>query len=362
MGPGLGRREQRRRDEAGQDQEQAGELSTCTPPLPNANQENGCQTSGSPNTATNAGRRQRDRGRDPRSRGRVARALRRGRAPNAADSASPAAPTIISTASALIADLRGARHRGRLRDGPGAGAGFAHAPSRRAAARAGARSGLAGPRVCKRRPRARGRRPPRTSGPFQIPPLHASVPAATTTRGLWHRLVGPQQRRLHRSGDRPCDQEDVGMAGRSREEQPQPLHVVVRVQQRGDLLLDRSIGAGVDMADVKRATKDPAQGAGGDVGVSSVVADDESGAAAERRARSRHRSSASRPGRPSTHKPQAMHRLASSRIRPAASSGQRVRETRLASKARRQSGSRQRGIQQRPSAEAAAAEAPGRVG
>ena len=60
------------------------------------------------------------------------------------------------------------------------------------------------------------------------------------------------------------------------EEQAEPLHVVVRVQQRRDLLFDRAVRPRVDVADVHGATERSRKGRRRDVGFPAAAADDES--------------------------------------------------------------------------------------
>ena len=94
--------------------------------------------------------------------------------------------------------------------------------------------------------------------PANTPPLIAQAPTATTRRGLRHRLVRAPGRVLQVPGHDPRDQQQVRMAGRGDEVDPQALDVVVRVEQRGDLPVAAVARPGVQVPDVERATQGPA--------------------------------------------------------------------------------------------------------
>ena len=89
---------------------------------------------------------------------------------------------------------------------------------------------------------------------------------------LGHRVVGTPERLLHRSRHRTCNEQHVGVPRAGREEQAEPLHVVVRVQQRRDLLLDRAVGSRVDVADVQGAAERPRPAARASTSASATAA------------------------------------------------------------------------------------------
>jgi len=64
-----------------------------------------------------------------------------------------------------------------------------------------------------------------------------------------HRLIGPLQRFAHIPGYRSGSQEDVSMARRGDELQPEPFEIVEGVAERMQLKLARIAGPGVDMPD-----------------------------------------------------------------------------------------------------------------
>ena len=74
---------------------------------------------------------------------------------------------------------------------------------------------------------------------------------------LRHRLVGAPGGLLEVARHDPGHEEQVGVARRGDEVDPEPLDVVVRVEQRGDLPVAAVARAGVEVADVERASQRP---------------------------------------------------------------------------------------------------------
>ena len=70
-----------------------------------------------------------------------------------------------------------------------------------------------------------------------------------------HGLVCPHGGQFEVAGHDPGDQEQVGVAGRSNEVDPQALDVVVWIDQRGDLPLAAVARTDVEVTHVERATE-----------------------------------------------------------------------------------------------------------
>ena len=73
--------------------------------------------------------------------------------------------------------------------------------------------------------------------------------------GFRRRLIGALECDLHVLGNRTGDQQQVRMAGARHEPDPHALDVVVGIVKRVDFQLAAVAGAGVHMADAKRATE-----------------------------------------------------------------------------------------------------------
>ena len=73
--------------------------------------------------------------------------------------------------------------------------------------------------------------------------------------GPGHRLVGLARRDVEGPDHRAGDHQQVGVPGRGREEEAEPVQVVMRRGEQPDLLLARRAGPGVQGADVQAAAE-----------------------------------------------------------------------------------------------------------
>ena len=98
------------------------------------------------------------------------------------------------------------------------------------------------------------------------------VPKASTTEGaiaergnqarLGHRLIGSSQRIGHASRHWSGDEQDIGVARRGDDVEPETLQVILRRRRSGQLMLASVAGARIHMADCQRVGP-TARGKGG---------------------------------------------------------------------------------------------------
>ncbi len=105
--------------------------------------------------------------------------------------------------------------------------------------------------------------PTRASGVPRRLTAEGTVAERSDQTRLRHRLVGGEERLAHAGGDRPGHEQQVGVPRRRDDAEPEPLEVVVRARDEGQLVLAPVAGARIDVTDREAAAAiGPREGSG----------------------------------------------------------------------------------------------------